>query len=152
MTETRKKTSRWKTWALVGSVTLNLVLVGMLGGVVLRGGPDGSLMRATIGALPDDARRDMRREGREAFRGTRGRGDLRAARADMLAALRAETFDEAAFRAGLDAAQGRLLQIGDRLEGQLVMRLSTLDRAARAEVADRLEQRTERIARDRGRD
>lgn len=149
MTETRKKTGRWKTWALVGSVTLNLVLVGMLGGVVLRGGPDGSLMRATISALPGDARRDMRREGREAFRGTRGRGDLRAARADMLAALRAEAFDEAAFRAGLDVARGRLLEIGDRLEGQLVTRLEGLDYPARLEVADRLEKRTARFERSR---
>lgn len=134
---------------MVGSVTLNLVLVGMLGGMVLRGGPDGSLMRAAISALPDDARREMRREGREAFRGTRGRGDLRAARADMLAALRAEAFDEAAFRAGLDVARGRLLEIGDRLEGQLVTRLEGLDYLARLEVADRLEKGTARFARSR---
>lgn len=149
MTETTQKSGRWKTWALAGSVGLNLALVGMLGGVVLRGGPDGSLMRTAIGALPDDARRDMRRDSREAFRGARGHNDLRAARADLLAALRAETFDEARFRGGLDVAQARLLQMGDQLEGQLVTRLSGLDRDARADVADRLDKRTQHLERER---
>ncbi|MBN2759633.1 MAG: periplasmic heavy metal sensor [Rhodobacteraceae bacterium] len=146
MTETVKKPGRWKTWALVASVTLNLVLVGMVGGVVLRGVPDGSLMRAAIGALPDDARRDMRREGREAFRAARGHADLRAARAELLDALRAESFDADRFRAGLDVAQARLLDMGNRLEGQLLTRLEGLDHAARQEFADRLEERTTRLA------
>ena len=150
MTDAVKKPGRWKTWALVGSITLNLVLVGMLAGVVLRSPPDGSLMRAAIGALPDDARRDMRREGREVFRGTRGHAELRAARADLLEALRAEAFDADRFRAGLNVAQARLLDMGDRLEGRLLTRLDGLDRAARQEVADRLEKRTERF--DRARD
>lgn len=144
-----KTPGRWKTWALVGSVTLNLVLAGMLGGLMLRGAPDGSLMRATIGALPEDARRDMRREGREAFRGSRGHAELRAARADLLEALRAEAFDADRFRAGLDVAQLRLLEIGDRLEGQLVTRLEGLDRPSRLEVAERLEKRTTRYERQR---
>lgn len=134
---------------MVGSVTLNLVLVGMLGGMILRGGPDGSLMRAAISALPDDARRDMRREGREAFRSARGHAGLQNARADLLAALRAEAFDEAKFRASLDVAQARLLQMGDRLEGQLISRLSAMDRDTRMAVADRLEDRTKRLARAR---
>ena len=149
MTEAGKKPGRWKTWALVGSVTLNLVLAGMIGGVVLRGTPDGSLMRAAIGALPDDARRDMRRDGREAFRGGRGHAELRAARADLLEALRAETFDADRFRAGLDVAQARLLDMGDRLEGQLVTRLERMDHPARLEVADRLEARTKRLSQAR---
>ena len=149
MNDTTQKPGRWKTWALVGSVTLNLVLVGMLGGVMLRGGPDGSLMRAAISALPDDARRDMRREGREAFRSSRGHAGLRDARAELLAALRAEAFDEVTFRASLDVAQARLLQMGDRLEGQLISRLSTMDRDARLAVADRLEDRTKRFDRPR---
>lgn len=148
MTKT-KTPGRWKTWALVGSVTLNLVLIGMLGGVVLRGGPDGSLMRATIGALPAEVRRDMRHEGREVFRGARGHSELRAARADLLNALRAESFDADRFRAGLDVAQLRLLQIGDRLEGQLLARLDRMDQATRQEVADRLEKRTARYLRSR---
>lgn len=149
MSDAARRPGRWKTWALVGSVMLNLVLVGMIGGVVLRGGPDGSLMRATISALPDDARRDMRREGREAFRGGRGQDELRAARADLLEALRAESFDGDRFRAGLDAAQLRLLQMGDRLEGQLLTRLDSMDHATRQEVADRLEKRTARYGRSR---
>jgi uncharacterized membrane protein len=149
MKDVVKKPGRWKTWALVGSVALNLALVGMIGGMVVRGAPNGSLMRATIGALPDDARRDMRREGREAFRGSRGHDELRGARAELLEALRAETFDADRFRAGLDVAQLRLLNIGDRLEGQLVTRLEGLDHPARQEVADRLEKRTTRYERPR---
>jgi len=149
MTEA-KTPGRWKTWALAGSVLLNLVLVGMLGGVVFRSAPDGSLMRAVIGALPDDARRDMRREGHAAFRGIGGHGELRKARADLLAALRAEAFDEAVFRASMDVAQKRLLQMGDRLEGALLVRVSAMDAAERRAMADRLEKRPGRLGRARG--
>ncbi|CUX83731.1 MAG: putative integral membrane protein [Roseibaca calidilacus] len=149
MTQTAKAPGRWKTWALVVSVTLNLLLIGMIGGVALRGGPDGSLMRAAISALPDDARRDMHREGHEVFRGARDHAELRAARAELLDALRAERFDTDRFRAGLDVAQMRLLEIGDRLEGALLVRVSGMDAAERRAMADRLEERTARFARSR---
>lgn len=149
MTDDTRKPGRWKSWALVGSVTLNLVLVGMIGGVVLRGLPDGTLMRAAIAVLPDDARRAMRHKGREEFRSIGRHGELRKARADLLAALRAEAFDADRFRLGLDAAQARLLQLGDRMEGALLTKLSDMDLAERRAMADRLEERTARLARAR---
>lgn len=145
MTEIAKKTGRWKTWALVGSVALNLVLAGMLGGIVLRGGPDGGLMRAAMGSLPDELRRDMRHEARTAFRSLRRDADTNKARADLLAALRAEPFDAAAFHAGLDAAQTHLVQIGDRMQAALLARVTDMDAAERRAMADRLAHRTERL-------
>lgn len=145
MTQADRKPGRWKTWALVGSVALNLVMAGMLGGIVLRGGPDGGLMRAAIGAVPGKARHDLRHAGRAAFRGLHRDADMRKARADLLAALRAEPFDAAVFRAGLDAAQSRLLQVGDRMEAALLAQVAAMDHAERRAMADRLEKRTGRF-------
>lgn len=145
MTQVAKKPGRWKTWALVCSIALNLVLAGMLGGIVLRGGPDGGLMRAAMGSLPGELRRELRQEGRAAFRSLRRDPDTRKARADLLAALRAEPFDETAFRAGLDAAQARLVQIGDRMQTALLAHVAAMSAAERRAMADRLAHRTERL-------
>jgi uncharacterized membrane protein len=118
----------------------------MLGGVALRGTPDASLMRATIGALPRDVRREMRRDSREALRVTGDGVALRQARADLLDALRTDPFDAATFRASLDAGQARLLRVSERVQDRLVARLSTMDLPARQAIADRLETRTMRPA------
>lgn len=142
-----RKPGRWKTWALAASVVLNLVLVGMLGGIMLRGGPDGGLIRAAIAALPDDARRALRRDSREAWRGAGDHAGAGSARAELLAALRAEQFDADGFRTGLGAARMRLIGMSERLEDRLVMQLAKLDAEARRAVADRLERRTSRHAR-----
>jgi uncharacterized membrane protein len=147
MNEIAKKPRRWPLWALAVSIMLNLVMVGMLGGIMLRGGPDAGLIRAAIAALPDDARRALRRDSREAWRGPGAHAGTGNARAELLAALRAEEFDANGFRAGLGAARLRLIGMSERLEDRLVAELATLDADARRLVADRLERRTSRQSR-----
>lgn len=148
MAEQTSKQGRWKLWALGASVVLNLLLGGMLAGVALRNAPDASLLRAVIGALPAPARHDMRIASRDAWRGSRGHAETGRARAEILAALRADRFDEASFRTGLQMSRQRLVRMSERLEQQLVTQLAKLDADTRRDVAARLEKRTFRDMRD----
>ena len=137
--------------ALAVSVALNLLILGLVAGAVLRdGGPHGRMVRDldfgpfTEALTPEDRDalrrdfirqapdlRDMRRQMRDDF-------------STLLAALRAETFDVEALR-GVVANQGD--RMAARLElGQDLMlaRIAAMTPAERAAFADRLEQRLER--------
>lgn len=134
--------------ALAVSVALNLLIVGVVAGAMLReGGPRGRMMgeldfgpfaealtgedraalrRAFVERAPD--MRDMRRQMRADFQG-------------LLAALRAEPFDAAALRAAMAGQAERMaerLQLGQEL---MVERLEAMSPEARAQFADRLEER-----------
>lgn len=134
--------------ALAISVALNLLIVGLVAGAVLRdGGPRGRMMgdlgfgpftealsgadrdalrQAFLARMPD--MRDMRRQ-------------MRADFAALLDALRAEPFDAAALRAAMEAQSARMgerLQVGQDL---LLERLAAMTPEARAAFADRLEAR-----------
>ena len=146
--------------ALAVSVALNLAVVGLVGGMILHGGPGmrGDMMVRDMGFGPFDGA--LLPEDRDALRKQiQGRfGDIRAARQQMqadgvaiLAAMRAEPFDPAALSAALDAQAEHL---GARLEfGSTMIRdyLLALPDQARREFADRLEQRM-RNGRDGERD
>ena len=137
--------------ALAVSVALNLLILGLVAGAVLRdGGPHGRMVRDldfgpfTEALTPEDRDalrrdfirqapdlRDMRRQMRDDF-------------STLLAALRAEPFDVEALR-GVVANQGD--RMAARLElGQDLMlaRIAAMTPAERAAFADRLEQRLER--------
>jgi uncharacterized membrane protein len=102
-------------WVLIGSLCLNLLLLGGMGGAVLRHGGDHppppagldpvSLMRA-MHSLPDDRRDEARailRDHRPKFEAQRpARHAARKAIAERLAA---EPFDGAALATALDAAR-----------------------------------------------
>ncbi|MEY4871132.1 MAG: hypothetical protein RLZZ563_462 [Pseudomonadota bacterium] len=137
--------------ALAVSVALNLLILGLVAGAVLRdGGPHGRMVRDldfgpfTEALTPEDRDalrrdflrqapdlRDMRRQMRDDF-------------ATLLEALRAEPFDVEALR-GVVANQGD--RMAARLElGQDLMlaRIAAMTPAERAAFADRLERRLER--------
>jgi uncharacterized membrane protein len=138
---------RWMKGLLAVSLALNLAVVGLVAGVVLRDGPDGrSRMVRDLGfgpfteALAPEDRAALRR----AF--VSEGGDLRAERdrireetAGVVAALRADPFDADRF-ARLLAAQAERrqarLDLGQRL---LVAQIAAMAPAARAALADRLE-------------
>ena len=136
--------------ALAVSVALNLAVAGLVGGMVLHGGPGqhGDMMVRDMGfgpfdeaLLPQD-RDQLRSVIRQHF------GDIRLARQQMqadglaiVAAMKAAPFDAAVLTAALDAQAEHL---GARLEfGSGVVRdyLLTLSDEARTAFADRLEQR-----------
>lgn len=137
---------RWMTWALVGSVGLNLAFAGLILGAILKGPPPpppppGLWQYAR--ALPDPYRRDLGRairDSRDAWIGPREA--LRGQRAEFAAALTAEPFDAAAVERVLGGAGQIIEDLSDRGTGllmQQVTRMTPDERAAyaRALLQDR---------------
>lgn len=142
-TQTKRRFS-WLKLALVVSIVLNFVALGMVWGLVTRTGPSGSLLRASVAALPADDRRAFRQEIREVWRaaGTAQRdvpGGAAGAPRRMLAALEAEEFDAAAFAAALQEAQARLVAISDQMHAQLVATVSAMTPGERRAYAQALD-------------
>lgn len=152
--ETRRKPGRGLRIALVLSVMLNLLVLGVLAGGAMRAArfepPPGQLdFRALWSALPDAARDDLRAMGRErGFPGEHGprpsREDREAHAAEtnarIVAALRAEPFDAEGFARLLngdrEAFERRLAAARDAFAGEV----AGLSPAERAAMADRLAQ------------
>lgn len=131
---------------LVLSLAMNLLIVGIVGGGMIRGhapypmGIDMSLGDVSRALNPSDRRivADRLRETAN-VRPLMALRDRRAAMAAFIAAVRAEPFDPAAldaiFAEQRERASG-LMAVG---QNTLVERLSQMDPAARAEFAARLE-------------
>lgn len=140
-------------WLLIGSLTLNLLIIGLVAGMALRfgAGPPQMIAERSLGFGPWSG--GLEREDYNALRkGFEAKGqDLRAAaradraaRAALVAALRAEPFDPAALDAIIAEMQQRTLE---RLElGQTLIRAHVLAMtpAARHAFADRLERSLKR--------
>ena len=136
--------------ALVISLALNLLVLGVMAGGVMKGGPGAratntSDLRALWMALPDEARREMRPADAERRAGDRRaqreerRAQAAARQAELLALLRAPEFDADAFAAILlTDHEERSARIA-RAHRAFVDRVAALDAAARATVAARLE-------------
>ncbi|MCC5993076.1 MAG: periplasmic heavy metal sensor [Rhodobacteraceae bacterium] len=145
-TPTKTRRFPWLKLVLVISLVMNFVALGMIWGVASRAGPSGSLLRASVAALPAPERRALQRETGAIWR--EARANMRhtpAAPQAMIAALQAEEFDAAAFSASLRQAQERLVRISDQMHDQLLDRVSAMsleERRAYAEaLADRLGKR-----------
>lgn len=149
---------RWPTVLLAVSLTLNLLVVGLIAGAYFRDErdtrrfppPDRTTMRFTgfapfFDAMPREARNRMG----EALRGREEQfGPDRAALAaefrDMLTALRAEPFDPNALEAVLATQQERA---GARIEegrAVLVEQIAEMSPTEREAFADQLESRFSR--------
>lgn len=146
--------SRRLRWLLIASLTLNLALVGTAAGLALRfagkadPGPSHARMQSFgpwSGGLEHGDYKAIRRAFNDS--GFDFRGEWRADRADRLAlvaALRAEPFDDAA----VDAVAARLnmratarMEFGGRMVRDHVLAMTP---AARHAFADRLEQSLKR--------
>ncbi|MFZ5965323.1 periplasmic heavy metal sensor [Thalassococcus sp. BH17M4-6] len=144
----------WLRLVLFASLALNLVIVGIVAGFVLRGGPDhrdgprgrdGAVRYSR--ALTEDQRDALRRDLRAAFRGDRRAvaaeiaGDFRAA----VEVLRADPFDRAAFDAVMarqDTRAEARQQTGRQALLDVVSGMSTEERQA---YADRLSDQIDRL-------
>ncbi|MBC2837094.1 periplasmic heavy metal sensor [Gemmobacter straminiformis] len=143
-----KPSGRGVRIALAVSVALNLLIVGLVAGAVLRdGGPRGRMMgELDFGPFTEALTREDRDALRQAF--VERMPDMRDMRRQMrtdfaalLAALRAEPFDPAALREVMANQSSRMqerLQIGQSL---MLERLEAMSPEARAAFADRLEER-----------
>ncbi len=154
------RTGGWTRAILIGSLVLNLVLLGAIAGAGLnhRMAPE----RRAIGdaglgpiyeALPAEAKRALRRE---MLANLRDRGEIRqAVIADtraFLAALRGDPFDRAAAEQALGRQRdraARMLEIG---ADRIVERLEAMGPEARRAYADALEAAIRRRAPLRARD
>lgn len=137
--------------ALIASLAVNLLFIGLIAGGVVTGsqrpsgpsvGPD---MRALWRALPDEQRQALRAEfrdgnGERQDRDTR-RAELAAREAEMLAMLRAEDFDAAGFAALLAERREMTAARAETAQAAFVAQISTLPAAERAAIADRYETR-----------
>lgn len=138
--------SRWLRWALVASLTLNLLVVGMVAGVGLRfaGGEAPPPRSIGFGPWSGGLDRSDHKALREAF-GATGR-DFRADwqleredRAALLAALRADPFDPAALdtvTARMNARATERMDLGQKLIRDHILAMTPAERRA---FADRLE-------------
>lgn len=162
MDEKRTPSRRWSRWALVASLALNLIFIGLIAGAVYRqaGGPGardhggGPAARnyATpyVRALPREVRRALFRDLRRSGSGMPSRSERRALYDQVLTALRREPFDVSAVQ-GVLRAQGRVaLELQTAAEGAWLAEVSAMSAQERAAYADRVAEELSRKPRRRG--
>lgn len=150
----------WMRWVLVISLALNLLVVGMVGGWMLKVGKHGHYHPSRLDqvggpltrALSKEDRRHIGQAMRRAYR-DRGedRATHRAAMQALIAELRKDTFDRPAVETQLSAQRAVLT---DRVAlGQTLLtdRLEQMSAAERATFADRLEHNLTRRGKKRHR-
>ncbi|MXU63843.1 periplasmic heavy metal sensor [Oceanomicrobium pacificus] len=139
---------RWPLWlklTLLGSLCLNMVLIGLLAGFALRGPmqrnaaipPAADTLRLVVSAMPADARGALRRTIRRDLpdmRRARG-GDPRDA---LVTVLTADPFDPAAMAALFDGQRARAESATAALHGALATRIAELSPEERAAMAERI--------------
>jgi uncharacterized membrane protein len=153
---TEKKAGfRWGKLVLVASLSLNVLVVGLVAGTVMSGDPrvkptgdaaDGGV-RAVINALRHEDRRAI---GRSLQDGKREMMEARkASNAALLETLRADVFDKVAFAEAMatqtNIATGRYIKSAE----VLAERLNDMSDSERSAFADRFEQELTKTKRDR---
>jgi uncharacterized membrane protein len=138
----------WTRIVMVGSLAINLMFLGILGGDFLRGGPGNRaamVRELNFGPLTEAMSKKDRNTLRRAFAENAPdladqRQGMRKDLSEMLGLLRAEVFDRAAMDAvfvrQLDRSMARL-HVGQKVVLDLVSAMTTKERA---DFADRLEQ------------
>jgi uncharacterized membrane protein len=144
---------RWLRWALIASLALNLLILSLVAGVLMRGTPGRMVAAAGLWhyghALPAPYRHDLGR----ALRASRGDWDgprkaLRGQRAELAAALRAEPFEIATVEAVLNEEAQIAGDLARRGTGLLLTQIDRMDPAERASYAEALMEAPRRSRRD----
>ncbi|SMX37278.1 periplasmic heavy metal sensor [Octadecabacter ascidiaceicola] len=156
MADKQQKTGRLLRGILVVSLALNLLVVGVVAGAFIKGGGPsgphridltvGPLTRAMDGERRDAVRDALRDSG--AFQ-RRDRAEIREDMQVLLATLRADVFDEAAFRDALARQRARLRSGQDAVLDAITSQIEDMDVEERAEFADRLEAQARRAPESR---
>lgn len=154
----KKRGFRWGKVVLVASLSLNVLVIGLVAGTVLSGDPrvktkvqssDGGI-RAVLTALSHEDRRAI---GRALHAGKRAvTQERRAANEALLATLRAEVFDKAAFEQAMARQASLATDRYAKSAAILAERLDSMSEAERAAFTDRFEvelAKTKRKADDR---
>ncbi|WP_069300882.1 periplasmic heavy metal sensor [Neptunicoccus sediminis] len=160
MTQTTeiRKTRNWGKVALIGSLALNLLVVGLVVGAFGRfdghaGGRAGMGLGSFIKALPE-AEQDMVRAASGLRREDRKKTmqALRASKNALEQALLAQPFNEEAARAAIKAHHLIALQHGERLQNALVKAVADMSPQDHATYVERVHQEQEkRLEREKNR-
>lgn len=138
------KTALWVKVVLGLSLALNLVIVGVVGGVAARGGPverQGAAMNSGLPyliALPREERVRLFRAARQVD-GFQDRRSRRSAYEDMLVVLRSPEFDRGRAEALLVSHAAGLQSTQAAVQSVWLVRVEEMSRAERLEYADRIE-------------
>jgi len=142
--KTRSRAPLWLRILLAVSLALNLLVLGLVGGAMLRfGGPDG--MRPPPRSIGATLFRELPREDRNALlsRPHGSHGDRRARlKADALAvstAMRATPFDQEALKAILDTQATHREGLHKSVQQAWLTRVANMSDAKRRAYADRLD-------------
>ncbi|MCF2869966.1 periplasmic heavy metal sensor [Octadecabacter sp. G9-8] len=153
MSEENTKKRRWQRILLVGSLALNLAVVGVVAGVAFGGGPKERMQRfdLTVGPLTRAMDNDRREAVRDALRNSGAfrpadRNGIRSDMAAMLNTLRQDQFDEEAFRSALLRQRERLQSGQVAVVDAVTVQITDMSAQERAEFADRLEEQLRRGA------
>ncbi|TCP41330.1 periplasmic heavy metal sensor [Rhodovulum marinum] len=142
------RTRTWVRVALVTSLALNLLILGIVGGAVIGHGRDRG-PQATIGpgdygpygrAFTEADRAALRAALKDqAPRLGQNRAAVRDGFRDLLAALRAEPYDHARVARVMETQQARVQDQAALMRGLMLDRIAAMPPEARAGFADRLE-------------
>ncbi len=134
---------------LVGSLAFNLLILGAVVGIGLRGGPSHSVLRgADIGVTPmtraftPEQRGELRAglQGQIVKRSNADRADKRRLTQEALAILRAEEFDRAAFEALIEEQLQMTRQRMQHGQVAILDTIQAMNADERAAFADRYEE------------
>ena len=152
MSDVVKPPSRWLRVALVVSLCVNVLFVGLAVGAALNfrksGGPPRNF-DVSVGVLGRAMTPEDRRAVGEALRAlphshAPGRRDMAEVMRELTGLLRAEPFDAGAFAAALQR-QGQLrLDVQSAGQGIVVARIAAMSAEERAAFADRIEDQLRR--------
>lgn len=150
-------------WALIASLAVNLVFLGLFAGAAYRfaGGPGAShhggrgpdarnYATAYVRALPEDRRRALFEQMRSGTQEMPSRAARRALYQQVLSALRAEPFDPAAVQNVLRAQGAMAFRFQTASEGAWLAQVESMSAAERAAYADEVEELLNRRPGKRG--
>lgn len=138
---------RWR-WVLLPSLALNLLVLGLLVGVLAQG-PDGRrntpsvppTLMSLVQALPDAEQSRMREAARKTFRGEPRdmmRSAARQTRQDLITALQTDVFDRAAVETILTQQRDQLAERYSSLVHVLLDTLENMTSEKRQDIAETL--------------
>ncbi|MGJ8610455.1 MAG: periplasmic heavy metal sensor [Octadecabacter sp.] len=156
--DTPKASQKWQRRLLVGSLAVNLLVIGVfVGGAVMGNGPRGpQRFDLTVGPLTramDDVHRQALRDDLRSS-GAFERADRAGIREDtetLLATLRADEFDETTFREILIRQRVRLQKGQDVLLDAVAGQIGEMSVEDRNAFADRIQNQDRRGAQDQDR-
>lgn len=140
-----RRPRRWRSWLLVASLGLNLAVLGVVAGAILRGPPDRAMTGPALShyarALPDPFRDELRRALRESRADWAPTRDaLRDQRQALAAALEADPYDPARVTDLLARELQLGAELGARGTALLAGQIAQMTAADRAAFAERLRQ------------